>query len=135
MHELSIASAVVESVLEFVRVRPIKKVLAVRLTIGEFSHVEADQLRFCYMAITEQTPIHDSALEIESVEAVVRCEQCSYRGRPKYWNDALSVGPIPTLQCPNCGATVEAIEGNDCAIRSIRFATEDDGVASPGRDI
>jgi hydrogenase nickel incorporation protein HypA/HybF len=135
MHELSIASAVVESVLEFVRVRPIKKVLAVRLTIGEFSHVEADQLRFCYMAITEQTPIQDSALEIESVEAVVRCEQCSYRGRPKYWNDALSVGPIPTLQCPNCGATVEAIEGNDCAIRSIRFATEDDGVASPGRDI
>jgi hydrogenase nickel incorporation protein HypA/HybF len=134
MHELSIASAVVESVLEFGRVRPSKKVLAVRLTIGEFSHVEADQLRFCYMAITEQTPIHDSALEIESVEAVVRCEQCSYRGRPKYWNDALSVGPIPTLQCPNCGATVEAIEGNDCAIRSIRFATEDDGVASPGRD-
>jgi hydrogenase nickel incorporation protein HypA/HybF len=134
MHELSIASAVVESVLEFVRVRPIKKVLAVRLTIGEFSHVEADQLRFCYMAITEQTPIQDSALEIESVEAVVRCEQCSYRGRPKYWNDALSVGPIPTLQCPNCGATVEAIEGNNCAIRSIRFATEDDRVASPGRD-
>src|ERR1700740_622487 len=121
MHELSIASAVVESVLEFVRVRPIKKVLAVRLMIGEFSHVEADQLRFCYMAITEQTPIQDSVLEIESVEAVVRCEQCSYRGRPKYWDDALSAGPIPTLQCPDCGATVEGIRGNDCAIRWIRL--------------
>jgi hydrogenase nickel incorporation protein HypA/HybF len=131
MHELSIASAVVESVLEFVSIHPVKKVLVVRLAIGELSHVEADQLRFCYMAITEQTPIQDSALEIEKVEAVVRCEKCSYRGRPKYWDDALSVGPVPTLQCPDCGATVEAIEGSDCAIKSIRFATEDDGLAVP----
>ena len=132
MHELSIASAVVESVLKFVSVRQhVKKVLAVKLAIGELSHVEADQLRFCYVAITEQTPIQDSVLEIETVEAVVRCEQCSYCGRPKYWDDALSVGPIPTLQCPNCGATVEAIEGNDCAIKSIRFATDDDGLAIP----
>jgi hydrogenase nickel incorporation protein HypA/HybF len=131
MHELSIASAVVESVLEFVSVRPVSKVLAVRLAIGELSHVEADQLRFCYMAITEQTLIQGSALEIERVEAIVRCEKCSYRGRPKYWEDTLLVGPIPTLQCPDCGATVEAIEGNDCAIKSIRFAIEDDGLTMP----
>jgi hydrogenase nickel incorporation protein HypA/HybF len=129
MHELSIASSIVESVLEFVSVHPVKRVLAVRLAIGEFSHVEAEQLRFCYLAITEQTPIQDSVLEIERVEAIVQCGKCSYRGRPKYWDDALSVGPIPTLQCPNCGATVEAVEGNDCAIKSIRFATEDNPVA------
>lgn len=131
MHELSVASAVVEKVLEFVSAHSVKKVLAVRLAIGELSHIEADQLRFCYVAITEQTPIQDSALEIETVEAVVRCEQCSYRGRPKYWADALSVGPIPTLQCPDCGAAVEIAEGNDCAIKSIRFAVEDDGLAIP----
>jgi hydrogenase nickel incorporation protein HypA/HybF len=131
MHELSIASAVVESVLDFVGTRSVKKVLAVRLAIGELSHIEADQLRFCYTAITEQTPIQDSTLEIETVEAVVRCERCSYRGQPKYWDDALSAGPILTLQCPKCGATVEAIAGNDCAIKSIRFAVEDDGLAIP----
>jgi hydrogenase nickel incorporation protein HypA/HybF len=131
MHELSIASAVVESVLEFVSARPIKRVVSVRLAIGEFSHVEPEQLRFCYMAITEQTPIQDSALEIETVEAVVRCEQCSYRGRPKYWNDALAVGPIPTMQCPSCGATSEVVEGNDCAIKTIRFVTEDNGLTIP----
>jgi hydrogenase nickel incorporation protein HypA/HybF len=131
MHELSIASAVVDSILEFVSARQVKKVLAVRLAIGEFSHVEAEQLRFCYTAITAQTSIQDSLLEIEAVEAVVQCEHCLYRGRPKYWEDALSVGPIPTLECPNCGATAKAIEGNDCAIKSIRFSTEDDGLAIP----
>ena len=131
MHELSVASAVVEKVLEFVSAHSVKKVLAVRLAIGELSHIEADQLRFCYAAITEQTPIQDSVLEIETVEAVVQCERCRYRGRPKYWDDALSVGPIPTMECPNCGAAVEIAEGNDCAIKSIRFAVEDDGLAIP----
>jgi hydrogenase nickel incorporation protein HypA/HybF len=131
MHELSIASAVVESVLEFVSAHSAKKVLAVRLAIGELTHIEADQLRFCYTAITEQTPIQDSALEIETVEAVVRCERCSYYGGPKYWDDALSAGPIPTLQCPDCGATVEAIEGTDCAIKSIRFVAQDEGLTIP----
>lgn len=131
MHELSIASAMVESVLEFVHVRRISKLLAVRVAIGELSHVEADQLRFCYTAITAETPIQGSVLEIETVAALVQCAQCSYRGRPKYWDDALSVGPILTLQCPNCEATVEVIEGNDCAIKSIQVATEDDGLAIP----
>jgi hydrogenase nickel incorporation protein HypA/HybF len=131
MHELSIASAVVESILEFVSARSVKNVLAVRVAIGELSHIEADQLRFCYTAVTEQTLIQNSVLEIETVQAVVRCIRCSYRGRPKYWDDAVSAGPIPTLQCPNCGATVEAIEGNDCAIKSIRFVAEDEGLPIP----
>jgi len=131
MHELSIASAVVDSVLEFVAERSVKRVLTVRLAVGELSHVEEEQLRFCYMAITQETPMQDSALEIEKVPAMVRCARCEYSGRPKYWDDALSVAPIPTLECPNCGGAVEAVEGNDCAIQSIRFATENNDLAIP----
>ena len=132
MHELSIASAVVDSVLEFVAERSVKRVLAVRLAIGELSHVEAEQLRFCYMAITKETPMQDSALEIEKVEAVVCCQHCGYSGRPKYWDDALSAAPVPTLQCPSCGGVVEPVEGNDCAIRSVRFATDEPVETSSG---
>jgi hydrogenase nickel incorporation protein HypA/HybF len=131
MHELSIASAVVDSVLEFVAERSVKRVLTVRLAVGELSHVEEEQLRFCYMAITQETPMQDSALEIEKVPAMVRCSHCEYSGRPKYWDDALSVAPIPTLECPNCGGAAEAVEGNDCAIKSIRFATEENDLAIP----
>ena len=129
MHELSIASAVVESVLEFIESRRVKKVLAVRLAIGELSHVEEEQLRFCYEAVTDQTPMAGSELEIETVEAIVRCGKCSYEGRPQYWDEALSAGPILTLECPKCGATAEPVEGNDCAIKSIRFVAEDDASA------
>jgi hydrogenase nickel incorporation protein HypA/HybF len=123
MHELSIASAVVESVLEFLDAHEVKKVLRVRLAVGELSYVEAEQLRFCYTAITRETAMENSTLEIESVAAVVACSHCSYRGRPKYWEDALSAAPIPTLECPECRAAVEAVEGNDCAIRTIQFVS------------
>ncbi|MBV8584689.1 MAG: hydrogenase maturation nickel metallochaperone HypA [Verrucomicrobia bacterium] len=131
MHELSIASAILESVLDFAAEHSVAKVLAVKLAIGEASHVEAEQLRFCYQAIAEGTPLEGSTLEIETVETIVKCNRCSYRGRPKYWEDALSAGPIPTLQCPDCGATVEVVAGNDCSIRAVRFAAESDGAAIP----
>jgi hydrogenase nickel incorporation protein HypA/HybF len=121
MHELSIASAVVESVLEYLAAHEVKRLLTVRLAVGELSHVEADQLRFCYMAITRETVMESSTLEIENVAAVVNCPRCSYRGRPKYWEDALSAAPIPTLECPDCQGAVEPVEGNDCAIKTIRF--------------
>jgi hydrogenase nickel incorporation protein HypA/HybF len=121
MHELSIAAAVVESVLEYLDAHEVKKLLTVRLAVGELSHVEADQLRFCYMAITRETVMENSTLEIENVAAVVNCPRCSYRGRPKYWEDALSAAPIPTLECPDCRGAVEPVEGNDCAIKTIQF--------------
>jgi hydrogenase nickel incorporation protein HypA/HybF len=121
MHELSIVSAVVESVLEYLEAHEVRKVLTVRLAVGELSHVEAEQLRFCYTAITQETPMENSTLEIESVAAVVACPHCFYRGPPKYWEDARSAAPIATLECPDCRAAVEPVEGNDCAIKTIRF--------------
>src|ERR1700684_3282137 len=98
MHELSIASAVVDSVLEYLDAHEVKRVMTVRLAVGELSHVEAEQLRFCYMAITQETAMENSTLEIESVPAIVECPCCSYRGRPKYWGDAISSAPIPTQE-------------------------------------
>src|SRR6516165_667897 len=71
MHELSIASGILESVLEFVSQHSVAKVLAVKLALGQASHVEAEQLQFCYQAIIEGTPIEGSILEIETVGTIV----------------------------------------------------------------
>jgi hydrogenase nickel incorporation protein HypA/HybF len=123
MHELSIASAVVDRVLELLDSHGAKKVLIVRLSVGELSNVEVDQLKFCYTAIVEGTPMENSTLEIEKIAAVVECPHCSYKGRPNYWEDALLAAPIPTLECPQCRGTAKPVEGNDCAIKTIRFIT------------
>jgi hydrogenase nickel incorporation protein HypA/HybF len=123
MHELSIVSGLVESVLDFVAAHQITKVFDVRLAVGELTRLEPEQLRFCYSAMTEQTAIAGSNLEIEGVPAEVRCPHCSYQGPPKYWEEALSAGPVATLQCPCCGKATEAIRGHECEIKTIKYAT------------
>ena len=121
MHELSIVSSIVERVLEFLDGHEAKRVVALRLAIGELTCVDAEQLRSCYELVTEGTAIAGSELEIEQTKALVRCPNCNFRGAPKYWDDALSSPSIPTLQCPGCGFGVEAIEGHECAIQGIRY--------------
>lgn len=121
MHELSIASGVVEKLLDFAKKNPDKKIVELRLAVGELSHIEDEQLRFCYGAITTETELEGSTLTIEKIEAMVRCPHCNFRGRPKYWDGALSGVPVATLECPSCGKTAQATHGQECAIRSLRF--------------
>jgi hydrogenase nickel incorporation protein HypA/HybF len=125
MHELSIASGLVEKLLQFSDENPDKKIIEVRLAVGEFSHIESEQLCFCYTAVITETPLDGSSLLIEKVEAKVQCPSCSYQGRPKYLEDLISEKPVATLQCPACGKAAQAIEGDECAIKSIRFKEVD----------
>ena len=122
MHEFSIACSIVDSVLDFCRAQAPAQVLTVRVAIGELTCVEPEQLSFCYRSITENTEIANSELEIERVGAEVACSHCGYRGKPKYWDEALSFAPVPTLQCPKCSRQVEAREGEECAIKTIRIS-------------
>ncbi len=129
MHELSIASGLVDKLLDFAEKNPDKKIVEVRLAVGEFSHIEEEQLRFCYTAVITETPIDGSTLTIENIDGVVLCPDCSYRGRPKYLEGILSEDPVATLQCPACGKTTHAVGGDECAIKSIRFKEVDPLIA------
>ncbi|MGI9115049.1 MAG: hypothetical protein DLM52_09015 [Chthoniobacterales bacterium] len=128
MHEFSIACSLVEKLLQFAAENPDKKIVEVRLEVGELSHIEEEQLRFSYSSITAETPLEGSVLQIEHVEAAVECSYCHYRGRPKYWHDALSEGPVATLQCPQCGKAASAVAGQECAIKSVKFLQSEPAV-------
>ena len=121
MHEFSIVASLVERVLEFLDGHEAKRVVALRMAVGELTCVDAEQLRSCYELVTEGTALAGSELEIEQTRALVKCPNCNFRGAPKYWEDALSSTSIPTLQCPGCGWGVEAIAGHECAIQRIKY--------------
>lgn len=123
MHELSIATTIMEDVLDFVTARQVSKVLRVRLAIGELTCIQAEQLKFCYESITTETALGGSTLEIEQVPARVKCTHCTYEGPPKYWTESLAGAPVPTLQCPQCGKSAEAAQGHECAIQSIQYVS------------
>ena len=131
MHEFSIASGLVEKLLDFASANPDKKIVEVRVAIGEFTQIEEEQLRFCYESIITEMPIAGSTLLIEAVLAKVACPNCSYSGPPKYWDGALHGGPVATLECPACGQATRITEGEECAIRSVRYAQTNELAAQP----
>ncbi|MGH7937122.1 MAG: hydrogenase maturation nickel metallochaperone HypA [Chthoniobacterales bacterium] len=132
MHEFSIASGLVEKLLDFADKNPEKQILEVRVAIGEFSQIEEEQLRFCYESIITEMPIAGSSLTIEQVLGKVACPHCSYCGPPKYWDGIVAGASIATLQCPQCGKSAEAVEGTECAIRSIRFRPSQSQTSAEG---
>ncbi len=121
MHEFSIASGLVEKLLDFAEKNPDKKIVEVRVAIGEFAQIEEEQLSFCYESIITEMPIAGSRLRIEPVLGQVACPHCSYGGPPKYWEGVLSGPAVATLECPSCGKAAVATAGEECAIKSIRY--------------
>lgn len=126
MHEFSIVSGIVETVLAFAEARGLRKIVEVRMVVGELTCVEPEQLKFCFGAITRDSALQDAVLVIDSSDAAVRCPHCSYEGSPKYWEGALSAALLPTLECPQCGRAAEAVAGHDCAIKSIKYVCDSD---------
>lgn len=131
MHEFSIAAGIVDSLLAYAEAHQNVSVLKVRVLVGELTCVDAQQLQFCYSSITEGLPLEGSELEVERQTASVQCRNCAYEGPPKYWEDALAATSIPTLQCPQCGSSAEAVRGHECEIKSLQILRQDNKTPHP----
>jgi len=118
MHELSIASSLIETLLEFAANRGISKIVEVRVGIGEWSCIEPDQLRFCIESIKGHgnPVIEELSAKIETIPAIVRCVHCTYEGIPGVWEG------VPSLKCPICGDAAEAVAGHECEIKGLKFS-------------
>lgn len=121
MHEGTITTQMVQSVLREADQRKAKKVVEVNLELGQLTFLNPDQVRFWYEMLTKDTIMEGSKLEIEEREGTVRCSQCGYEGGFKYSDNSAFHLPVPTLQCPKCDAPVEIVGGKDCVIRHVKM--------------
>ena len=121
MHELSITTQIIESVLEEAKKQDAKKVIEVQLVIGKMTFLGTEQVRFSYTILVEDTIMKGSKLIIEEKDGSIECSSCGYRGKIPFEDDPAYHVPIPTLRCPKCGEAAKIIEGKECTIRSIRM--------------
>ncbi len=121
MHEGSITTQIVESVLREANQRGAKKVVEVDLVIGSLTFLNPGQVTFWYEILTKDTVMEGSKLVIEESEGTVRCAKCGYEGSFKYADDSVFHVPMPTLQCPKCDGIVEIVSGKDCVIKSVKM--------------
>ena len=65
MHEMSLATSLIDAVVEEASRRPDAKVTRVAVRIGEWSGVDVESFRFCFEVLAAESEIAGAALEIE----------------------------------------------------------------------
>jgi hydrogenase nickel incorporation protein HypA/HybF len=121
VHEFSVTTQIVQSVLAEAEKRGAIKVTEVDLVVGQLTFLGLEQVRFAFEILTKDTIMEGAKLVIEEQEGVVKCKNCGYEGGFKYEDDPLYHVPLPTLICPKCGSVVQITAGKECTIKNIKM--------------
>ena len=113
MHELSIVSSVVDSVIESLEKYPGARVLEVRLRVGALAAVVEDSLQFCYELASRETALEGSRLVVNVVPVVVHCAACGRDGE---------LESLQSFRCPHCGEPAADVrQGREMEIEGIEI--------------
>ncbi|WP_432138012.1 MULTISPECIES: hydrogenase maturation nickel metallochaperone HypA [unclassified Streptomyces] len=115
MHELSIATAIVEQADEAARAHGAgRPVSAVNVRVGELSGVVPDALAFAFDVARDGTTLAAADLVVQEVAAVAHCAPC---------DTEFAVGVPPFFWCPRCDRPSDGLRsGRELEITGIEFA-------------
>lgn len=117
MHELGIASSILDIVKQYVPERRAGSVRRVRVRVGEMAGVVPDSLQMCFDAVIADTPYRSAVLDIEHVPMAGACADCGV--------DFAMAQPV--FRCPNChGVHVVLVTGRELLVNDVEVA---DGVS------
>lgn len=115
MHELAIATAIVDHVLHEIEQKNLPPVQTVVVEIGALSDVLPDALIFNFDVIKRETRLHDTQLRVEQIPIRARCKSC---------HNEFSVENF-FFRCPACNAgQVEMLRGDELNIAYLEVADE-----------
>ena len=108
MHELSLSSAIVNTVVKHAAGR---RVSVVSTRVGALRQVVPDTLEFYFGFVAEGTVCEGARLDQELVPARLRCAGCE-----REWEI-----DVPVFMCPECGPStrVEVASGDEFEVESI----------------
>lgn len=110
MHEMSIMGGVFEAIEQTLSQHEAKRVLQVKLKVGELTNAEPDALNMAFEAYSKDTLCEGAELIVERVPVHGRCRNCQYEFR------------VETMffLCPNCQDTsIEVIQGEELLLESL----------------
>lgn len=104
MHELSIATAVLNTALKHAEDRPVS---VVSMRVGSLRQVVPDSLRFYFEIVARDTACEHARLELVEIAAAARCGSCATE-----WELA-----DPVFRCPQCSsADVMIVAGEELQV-------------------
>jgi hydrogenase nickel incorporation protein HypA/HybF len=120
MHEFSISSEIVRTVLDTAEQNAGKKVLSVQLEIGELALLNVEQVTFWIHELFKGSVAEGAKVKVKTIKARIKCEACGYKGGIKSDHQDSFQHFIP-YTCPKCGSFQIKIEkGKECTLRKIQ---------------
>ena len=84
MHELGIATEILDIALTEAERHAAKKVTSIRLRVGVLRSIEPENLSFLFEHLARGTPAEGALLEIEEEPVRVECEACGVSEAPSF---------------------------------------------------
>ncbi|MBA2522740.1 MAG: hydrogenase maturation nickel metallochaperone HypA [Solirubrobacterales bacterium] len=141
MHELSVSSAIVDTA---VRHADGRKISVVSLRLGKLRQVVPNSLSFYFEIVGRDTVCEGARLELEMVDALMKCVSCAHEWDPAPQPEHGSVVGeelfLPQFRCPECQAAgAEVVRGDELEVESIeveeitpaRSSADASGLAGP----
>jgi hydrogenase nickel incorporation protein HypA/HybF len=121
MHELSVAQEILRIVHQYVPDPKPNTLKSVKVSIGKLSNVLKDSLTFCFDAITSDTPLKGTRLDIIELPVKIQCASC---------NEVAEIDE-PVFACPNCGNNqIKVISGTELKVDEIELFDENQSVSA-----
>jgi hydrogenase nickel incorporation protein HypA/HybF len=115
MHELSIISALFDTLLEKAREHEAKAVTRVKLKVGKLSGVVPELLESGFDMYKKGTLAEKALLEIEVLPFSVRCRACGIESEREDF----------VFACPRCASTeLEIVRGTELFLEKIELETD-----------
>ena len=115
MHERSIVKQLLRQVVEVMLEHQSCRVTSVRISVGEFSGVEAELLKTAFRDMSPHTPVRGAELYLETVPLEATCDACGSEFTVEHFH----------FLCPACESQqVRVLRGEDLMLESVTL--EDD---------
>lgn len=120
MHEISIASSIIDNVIELAKQNNAKKVKEIFIDVGKLAMIDKEQLKFGVEILANDTLCKGMNVEIKFLPVKIKCknnhittidEDVEFLNIPKY------------LKCNKCGDNegIEILQGKEILIRKVVF--------------
>lgn len=135
MHELSVSSAIVDTVVKHASGR---RVSVVSLQLGKLRQVVPRSLSFYFEIVGRDTVCEGARLELEMIDALMRCGSCGHEWdpapQPEHGEIVGGELLMPQFRCPECAAAgAEVIRGDELEVESIEVEEADSSQQSADR--
>ncbi|RZN56098.1 MAG: hydrogenase maturation nickel metallochaperone HypA [Candidatus Methanomethylicota archaeon] len=115
MHEFSLASSVINYIEDLSRKMGLKKITSIHIELGEMTHINPSQFRFCFKVLSKGTIGENSRLYIRKRKPIFICKNCKRRIK-KDVNEIIAF----QMKCPYCKGKIELERGKELVIKKIK---------------